>query len=377
MLPLIMIFLLSGIIIAERNQPRAFDWFEILILITAILGTLVTLYSGELKDLIGGNLVRLILTFSAYRVGRKYTSQEDSLKYLKSWAIFGGVGTAIGVAIIYAFGVIGGMPVYLGLGTEAINVALAYVLVRRDPKRLFWLLVVIALILGGGRRGNMLAMVGVLSMYGVFSLQMKGINMRRLTTYAVAFITCVVAVTTFNTSEIAASFIESLPKPLAARFEAWGLTGKKVDAREASAGRSDEINSVLDQFRRSPERILCGFGFDAKITLPTGEEVRTVHFTPLALVFQYGLLGIPIFAFAILLPVFCVIRGANRLEPEEMSWCLVTLSLVLLSFTIFTFFQTQALWVGAGVMMGNYRRGLKRTQRLKQEAISLSQLPAQ
>lgn len=338
------------------------DWMEMFIIFVSVWVLLITaLYMGDVQDLVG-NFFRLFLVYFCYRVGRDILTKEPEESVWKVQNMMGrwGVwGVAIADIFLYA-GVLLHRGAYLGLVTEASFVGFAVMLAgnHRHRTRFLWLFAI--LIILGGKRGNMLAMVAMLLVYAFFIVKQGRLSVklvRNLTFGFAGMFLFASAILISGSSDAMAQFI---PKPLADRFAVLTASsdeGGSVDVASATSGRNFEVEAVLAQWRANPTAMWTGQGLGANITETTGDVASTVHISPLAMSHIFGVpvgLGLYLAAWWFAMELFFFSRP--RIAPRtDVVWALVAVSLLTTSLSVFNIIQTPLIWISVGALAGRRR----------------------
>lgn len=338
--------------LAGQRRGLKLDALEAVLLAAFVVSVTATIkYQGSIAD-IGGNALRLILSLAAYRASREMLLHPSMSGLPRRLAIWAPLGVALGVGVIYALGVFGGLPVYLGMSTEGAFLGIAYVLAFATRHRTFWVLALSALVVAGGKRGPMLALALIFLLYVGLVLNEKGLSKRFLTNLAAGLALWTLLVGATVAAVGPDRIWDSLPYNLQQRFTTLGLGGEVgFDASLATSGRSEEIMLVADAWRLNPTAILTGFGLGASVTNDYGETVSTIHVSPVALTFIFGVpLGLLLFALPCLWIATTAMRGLGSLSQAELFWLLAAVGMLGTSLGVFSFLQAPVFWMGLGVM---------------------------
>lgn len=339
-----LLFGASFLLFLGRNRLRL-DGLDLLLACLLAWGGAFTLFFGGSPVDIGGNVLRIVFVLSCYQMARRYADTATVSRALRRFGVLGAVGVLAGLAIIYSLGVFGPLPVYVGLSTQGLFVALAYVLAREESHDWLWVALLMVLIIAGGKRGNMLAALGMI-VAGVLFVRRMSVGK---------------AVTVVGVSAGAAFFLVginygalagALPEPVAQRFLVWipGASGTAgIDLATATANRFTEVLAVVEMWKENPTAMFSGFGFGAIIPKGYGTTASTVHISPVALAFQFGIpLAVIVLAALWWIPVRWLFRRRSSASVEERTWWLTGVGLLALSATVMTVFQDPVLWLALG-----------------------------
>lgn len=346
-------FAASFLLLLSTNRLRL-GGLELLLGFLLIWGATVTLFFGGTAVDIGGNILRVTFVLSCYQTARRYADSSDVSGALRRFGLAGAVGVLAGLAIMYSLGVFGPRPVYLGLSTQGLFIALAYLLAREEDRDWLWIGLLMALIIAGGKRGNMLAAVGMILTGALFVREMSGRKMLAvsLAAAAVAFV--------FVGADLA-RLAGALPDPLANRFLPWipgADTGSQIDLVEATATRFSEVLAVIEMWKENTVAVVSGFGLGATIPKGYGTTASTVHTSPVALAFQFGIpLAVLVMGALCWIPVRWLRDRRDHATVEERTWWLVGVGLLALSTTVMTVFQDPILWIALGRISAASRGG--------------------
>lgn len=335
-------FSASYLLLLSRNRLKV-SGLDVLLVFLLVWGGVFTVFFGGTVVDIAGNLLRLAFILACYQTARRYAHTVDLSRALKWFGVLGLAGVVVGLIVVYWWGVLGGRPVYLGLSTQGLFVALAFVLAREGDGDWLWVGLFMLLIVAGGKRGNMLAAMGMILVAVLFVRRMS-----RRKVAAVSFVT-VCAAFLFVGIDYAV-LAGALPEPLAQRFLVWiPGSGTGIDLAEATSNRVTEVLAVVEMWKETPMATISGFGLGAIIPKGAAATASTVHISPVALAFQYG---IPLAAMVLLaiyaVPVRTLLQERSSLGVEERTWCLTAVGLLALSTTVFTVLQDPVLWVALG-----------------------------
>lgn len=321
-------------------------------------------FGGDTTD-IGGNLLRLVLTYTCYKASRAYILSNGLKRALPVLAWCGLIGVVLATMLVYALGVFAGLPVYLGVNSEWAFLALACLLVTPSRYRMLGIVFVVALVIAGGKRGPMLAMALILVAYVWLSLRMGGVRRRALTNFAISGSLVLMAVGGALAWIGPDRVWEALPYNLRMRFATLGIGGERAfDPELATSGRSSEVVLVADAWRLSPVGLWTGFGLGASIENDIGERLSTIHISPVALVFIFGL---PVGALLFLTPILWSLQPFRQRRPQltraEQAWWLIVVGMLGASLSVFTILQTPVLWMGLGALRARHVQNLAASRR--------------
>jgi hypothetical protein len=322
---------------------------EISIFILISIGLVNSLiYQGTLVDIMG-NILRLLFSLFIYHTTRRYMTSFHEYRFGQRLAHLGLWGVIASIVVVYTLGVFGPYPLYLGLGTGVAFPALAYQILSPQKNSGLKTFGILLLFILGGKRGPILS---ALLMYGVGSLFFKGTKQLsvQLMTGLIALSMSVLIFTNVNFEET----VKSLPRPIAARVLPFF---KMVDRRgfdNVSSGRSEEVLSVFREWKADPISAITGRGFGATFIDVTGKDNSTVHISPIALWYQYGIFGLVFFLALFLIPLqLMFIRP--RMSFETKVWCLVALGSISQTLSLYTFFQDPIIWISLALITAEYK----------------------
>lgn len=336
----------SALLLLSRNGLRV-GLLDLLLGFLLVWGGIFTVFFGGKISDIAGNLFRLVFILACYQTARRYASTVDMSRVLKFFGVAGFVGVVGGLAIVYGWGVLGGRPVYLGLSTQGLFVALAYFLAREGDLDWLWVGLVMLLIVAGGKRGNMLAAMGMILAGVLFVRRMSG---RKAAAISIGIGCLAVLLVGIDYALLAGA----LPEPLAQRFLVWiPGSGTGIDLAEATANRVTEVLAVVEMWKETPIATVSGFGLGAVIPKGAGTTASTVHISPVALAFQYGIpLAVLVLIAIYAIPIRTLLRSRHLVGVEDRTWGLAALGLLALSTTVLTVFQDPVLWLALGRLSG-------------------------
>lgn len=348
-----LVFAASFLTLLGRNRLRLGP-LELLLGFLLVWGGTVTLFFGGTPIDIGGNLLRVAFVLACFQTARRYGHTPDVGGALRKFAVAGIAGVLAGLVLLYSLGVFGPRPVYLGLSTQGLFIPLAYVLAREGKRDWLWIGLIMALIVAGGKRGNMLAALGMVLVGVLFVREMSA---RKV--LAVSAVTAGMAFLLVGADLARVS--GALPAPFANRFLPWipgAGGGPGIDLVEATATRFSEVLAVVEMWKENTIATISGFGLGAAIPKGYGTEASTVHVSPVALAFQYGIpLAVLVVGAICWIPVRWLLEGRRARGTQERTWWLTGVGLLALSATVMTVFQDPVLWMALGTVAATNRGG--------------------
>lgn len=347
--PLIASFFVLSLFFGRNYKTGRPDIIEIIILTMLLWGSIVTIiHSGSIVDILA-NALRMVFALACYHTTRVYaknfTEQNIDLRMAK----YGFLGTFIAVIILYSLGVYGPFPVYLGLGTSSIFVALAYVLVKKNQyKKWIYACFVFMIIVLGGKRGHMLSAFVII--FVNFFLSKK--NFIPFVVFLSAFVFGFFIVISTDIQKT----IELLPKPIAARVIPFivfqneeALTNRSAyDA--ITSGRMNEVVAVLDLWKKEPFAKYTGKGLGATFINQAGDPDSTVHISPIALSFIFGVPLTVVLISAITLLVIKNLLTYKKITNDRKIWVLAAVGYLMSTLSLFTIFQDPLIWISLGMI---------------------------
>ncbi|MCC5792242.1 MAG: hypothetical protein JJT82_06510 [Legionellaceae bacterium] len=325
------------------------DFFECLLILMGFSSTFWTVwYRGDISDILG-NVLRLTFVFLLYYTTRHHHFfWTEKLSYRA--AVIGAAGVFVGVFFLYAFGVYGSYPFYIGLSSESALLLLALFLVGRGHRSLVVCCFILLLILFSGKRGVILAafmMTGVAYFFSFRSLNAFVFGIIKLCFSA----SCVLVL---SWGLLLTNTFSFLPEPLVNRFLIALDLSSEQSVRKLTAGRNLEVNAVFETWRREPLRFWVGSGFGANFTLKNNEidiNKSTIHISPIGLIFIYGFPLSLLFIFSILWKMIQVIWLSRFWEDTlYRAWWLTAFGLLLVSLSSFIIMQNYLLWIMLGLL---------------------------
>lgn len=301
-------------------------------------------YGGEWDDILG-NLIRVVFVFVCYQTTRYYARGHGLQSVPRMLSLWGGGGVLIAVIIVYSVGVFTSSPVYLGLGTAPAIFSLAYVLTSENKYKNIFTIFILLLFFLGGKRGYMIAAFAVLAVNFVLSWH---ITYLRILKWFVAGLILSVLIYFF----VALGLNNYLPPQLVKRFNVSSLDGSGVDVRKLTSGRNLEVDAVIETWKEDPVSAFTGLGFGATFVNEAGNRDSTVHISPVAMAFIFGVPIATIVLFSVWLQILRSIVRLRRASVHERFWCLASVGFLFSTFSVFTFLQSSGLWVSLGCLSG-------------------------
>lgn len=360
-LPLITTCFFLSIYLRKDVSLWRLDWMEAVLGFALVWGWVwVPFYGGDVGD-IGGNFLRIVFAFCAYKATRAYAFDPWMRGIVPRLAKWGFAGVALALLGLYALGVFGPFYVYLSLNSEEIFVALALALTLEGARRLPYSFGVFLMVVLGGRRGAILAAFAmVLAKYGM-SLNAGGSRWRRLALLGFGVACLGGAFVALQWARANPQVLEAMPANVQRRVLPLLLATENPDGPDTTTltgKRNVEVIAVFRQWEVDPVEALTGQGYGATWVNEDGERDSTVHFSPVAVSLIYGIpVALAIYAAMLWLPGLAMWRAVKGLgDREERIWALVTFGLIVLSLTGFSIFQNYVLWIGLGMLSALVRR---------------------
>lgn len=333
-----------------------FDALEITLLVMMLWSWVwVAIYGGDIGD-IGGNFLRVLFAFSAYRASRLFALDPALRTLVPRLAKWGFWGVFLALVGLYVLGVFGPFYVYLSLNTEEVFVAFAVALTLDGARRAPFSLAVFAMVVLGGRRGAIVAALAMVALkyamnWGVSTQAMW----KRALLIGIAGCTLLASALGVKYAQANPEIFDALPPNVALRIAPLVLasdTDEGIDATTLTGKRNVEVMAVFDQWASDPLEMLTGQGYGATWVGEDGERDSTVHFSPVAVALIYG---IPLATLLYGIMLYLALRAAARAirgegDREEQIWALVVFGLIVLSLTGFSIFQNYVLWIGLGIL---------------------------
>ncbi len=348
-------FFLSLYLRKDVNRTK-FDAMELILLACLVWSWIwVPMYGGDLGD-IGGNFLRILFAFSAYRASRLYAFDAHArtlMPRLAKWGFWGIFWALIG---LYGLGVFGPFYVYLSLNSEEMFVALAVALTIVGARRLPLSFGAFMMVVMGGRRGAIVAALAMITAKYVMNWNVGAqAAWKRGLMLTVGVVTLGSLFFGIQYAQANPEVFTRLPQNVALRIAPLVIasdTDEGVDATTLTGKRNVEVLAVFNQWAADPLEMFTGQGYGASWVNEDGERDSTVHFSPVAVALIYGVpLAIGLYVAMLWLPLKATLRAIRgEGDREEQVWALVVLGLIVLSFTGFSIFQNYVLWIGMGVL---------------------------
>lgn len=316
---------------------------------------LVLVYGGDAGDL-GGNFLRLLFAWGAYKASRTYALDpwmRGIVPQLAKWGFWGVFWALVG---LYVLGVFGPFYVYLSLNSEEIFVALALALTLADSRRLPFSFAVFMLVVMGGRRGAILAAFAMVLVKYLMSWNVGETARWRRSVLLGVGVGCIVGAIGFvQWARANPKVFEALPDNVKLRVLPLVMATESEegpDTTTLTGKRNVEVLAVFRQWSEDPIEALTGQGYGATWINDDHERDSTVHFSPVAVSLIYGIpMAIIIYGVMSWLPIVALIRAIRcENDREEQIWALAVVGLIALSFTGFSIFQNYVLWIGLGML---------------------------
>ncbi|MGE4497251.1 MAG: hypothetical protein AB7E48_05180 [Deferribacterales bacterium] len=345
--PLIAIFFGMSLIFGRNLKILRPNFLEIVILTMILWGTVVTLlYAGDAMD-VTANLLRMCFSLACYHTTRVYALNLAEQGIDSRLAKYGLAGTFFAVLILYLLGVFGPFPVYLGLGTSSAFIALAYVLVKEPRWKWLYAVFIVILIILGGKRGHMLSAFAMIFLSFFVSKRM----VVPLIILGIMSLFSIYALSKVDIEKV----VSALPKPVAARLIAFVAT---PDAEETgrtkydqmTSGRMFEVLAVMSTWKSEPSSMYTGKGFGAAFINQAGDADSTVHISPVALSFIYGVPLASLFMLTVILIVFKNLTSSKSTSANRRLWALSVVGYLVSTLSLYTIFQDPMLWISLGMI---------------------------
>lgn len=326
---------LSFIINLDKIAALKYSFMTGLFCIMIVFALAITIfYGGEIED-IAGNMLRYLNSFLIYLNARIFPEVYANLKLKNRLIKFGFIGTVTALIIVY-YNILTGGNVYLGLSTENLIPFIANNL-KNNP---FNVLLGLVMIVMGGKRGMILSSLLGLMIFLVFKQTgtKKAIPL---------FFTLLIPIVGIWITIQDASILKSLPKTMQNRVAPFVINSDKeqFNIRNATAGRNEEVETVIRIWKQDPLSAIVGRGYGAAFQL-SGEDMTdsTVHISPIGVAF---ISGIPLTLFLYGYLIYVAFRSIKQIKhtPEYTFWYYIFISLILNSFSVFIVFQAPLIWL--------------------------------
>lgn len=352
-LPLLSLLFGTSIIPCRTMTEERFDPMEITILSMLLFSSLSFLsYRGQPIDA-AGNLLRLILTFSCYRGARKYYSTFINKNFIYRLALFGGIGGCISLLLLYTLGVFGPRPIYLGMSTDVFFPALAIVLAERRTFSELYSMLLFSLIFLGGKRGFIIAAGFQILAYAAIGAFIR----RSIGTSTLKIVACFLALYIASLSTVSLStsqaFLSKLPSSLTGRFTNIYSEETGVNWNLLLSGRESDLFDALRAWKNEPYALFSGFGLGATVTSPEGITRSTIHFSPLAISYIFGVILFGVFYWQITMLLLKKILSWRAIDFERKVLLLLSVGLLGVSNSVYSILQDPLLWLALGKLASN------------------------
>jgi hypothetical protein len=321
------------------------------VLFNGIMGTVILMFfvaslmtiiwQGEIFD-VGGNILRILTAITCFHVG--YFGNFDQTLFKRRLIRWGFLGISVALIISY-IAVFTGNTVYLGLSTEHL---FPYISNSLAQNNLFGSLGGFFMVVMGGKRGVMLAAL-VMIIFVTF-LYKRGLSKKKMLPFFVLIF--------FAASFLTFIDIHDLPTPVYNRIKPF-VEGNTSDShtqyRDATSGRSEEVFFVMNDINKNIEIAFVGKGLGATFADDSGSEDSTVHISPVALTFLFGLPLTIVFYFLMFQQFYRFLKAINKYSLPELSfWTILSLGLFINSFFVFEVLQNPLLWLSFGIAYRQY-----------------------
>lgn len=337
-LPLLAIFFSLSLLFGEKPKGESLDFLGYSLLLTIAWASIWTLfYLGSVVD-IAGNFLRLVMSFCCYFTTKRYLNTETFLNLEKKIIKFGLIGVSLGLAVTY-FTLIRGGAVYLGLSTDSALPSIAYSLVYGGwPGIIGGIFIVM-----GGKRGIMLAMMFAIILYNI----LFGSRKKILIATVFLFVLGTGMALFINTQKDIVAVVDKLPRPVQSRIQPFLTEGDNdIDIQNATQSRSTEVESVVKIWKKNNTMIFTGMGLGAWFTDVYGLIDNTIHISPVALSFQFGIPFAVLLLFAIFSrPFIAATHYKKKLDKQGMFWVVLSLAFLFTTFSVFEIFQNPLIWI--------------------------------
>ncbi len=344
--------------VQKDDRVRRFDATELFMLFTVFWGVIHTLrFGGDGVDILG-KLLRLVMAFAAYKVGRQLLDVETAKSFLLSFAKAAAWGIALAILILYPLGVFGPLRAVISIFSESLLVTLAFVAMADDSLRKpgrwsKWVLLggAILLLIFSGKRGNYVASAAMVA-YGVLLMvRTKHLAFERARKpIALSLLALMAVVVTFS-SDAASGLLKSLPYGMRSRLDVF-LTDRS--GAEVTANRSLEVDLAIRQLGYEPFGFVTGLGLGAALPGVVGRSADTIHIQPLFMTFMLGVVGLFLWILAMFASVRPFVFPEFGWTRQDAIYSVVAFGLMVTTLTSATFLSTPMLWLAIGYLQ---RRG--------------------
>ncbi|WP_258807269.1 O-antigen ligase family protein [Pseudidiomarina sp. CB1] len=350
--PLLAIAIVPLALIGFRHAPVKW-YFPIFVI--CLYSPVLSLYN--LHDTVGfmGNVMRLVVCLSFIIVGVNYFRFvssyyiDNTVFIAKASFVSGGLALVMMYVLYFVFNA----SVYFGLQVTILFIPLAYYLVTR---RFSLSLLVLVLIVLAGKRGTILAGLMIYIFY-MFFLQER--NRRFVGTVKWIFL-CFLIVGFIYIFDLMPSFIQN-------RLDMIIISGQEI-GDTAYGSRFSEMEFILSYFKQNPMFLIFGTGLGSVVDKGDGVFVSTVHFSPLAILYRFGVVGVVLVYgfFTVLICRYLSRRKRMSRDTRALSdtWILTLIGELMFSFTAFTILQSIVLWLSVAIILSSLlvQKNLERFQ---------------
>ncbi|NER93882.1 MAG: hypothetical protein F6J86_08585 [Symploca sp. SIO1B1] len=351
--------------LAAWNFPKKlenihFDQLEIILIISVLWSLWFTAYYGGNYMDICGNIIRIFLALGCYRSTKKLTKHIDIKALHHRLAIAGFWGILVAIIILYTFGVYGSRPVYLGLSTAGLFPSMAIALSGYSIYHTFLSFGIAVLVILGGKRGSMLAMV-VMILVSLLLSKKRGFTKVEFFLYILIITIIVVGITINLINGFEYGINSFLPDMIVNRFQVFinYFSSGNLDINLALSERHLDILDSWRAWQNDKMALFSGFGLGAVIESSAGVSRSTIHISPIALAYIFGMpLAIILIVKVVNIPIKNIVKfKRNKLDIERLQWCLTSIGLLAMSLSVFSFLQDPVLWISLGVLSGQSNSG--------------------
>lgn len=352
------LFASLSLVYVLQKRRWVLDGYAVLIALIGLFGLAIGLIRGhEARYLVSdfGHMVFVVSVYIAFLNMRLKDSTLECLVRKLTALITGAYCLALG--FIYVVAIPCGWGLYLGLGSEPLLLSAAF---YYRTKRFSRLLLVIGLIVLSGKRGVLIALVGML----VVMWCMKHARRFSKVVFRATIVWILVMGVFLGVLFVVYPYMGS--NPASKKWLTLVPWSPQFDLYKGSSGRLTEIVAAAREFATIP---LAGFagagsGFLYPVEEWGVERRHNVHFSPMSVLSVYGWPATILF-FGMLLHLLSRIYGARpKVIDKRIVWdTLFGCAAGLLIYTLFVFelLAEPLLWVSIGLLSGMARRAHLKT----------------
>lgn len=356
-----------ALVVQPGDRVKRLDAFELFMLFTCFWGLVHTLrFGGDGIDILGKAL-RLVMAFTAYKVGRQLLDSDLAQRFLGRFSKAAAWGVGLAILIVYPIGVFGPLRAVISIFSESILATLAFLGLRNGeakgklPQGVL-LAGAIALLVFSGKRGNYVA-AGLMALFAVvLLLRTRQLSIERMRLpIAIGLLGSMLLVLTFS-GDAANQLLQGLPYGMRSRLDVF-LSDRS--GAEITANRSLEVDLALRQIGYEPFGFITGLGLGASLPGVVGRSADTIHIQPLFMTFLLGVVGLLLWIWALVGSIRPFLHPNLAWTRSDLIYSALAFGLMMTTLTSATFLSTPFLWLAIGYL-----------QRRSQELASAELTPA-